>query len=314
MGHVGEIETITGEVISARILGENSWGKTEIRLADGSRAALVGPIIGYQFGDTIEARGFWHEHPRFGHQFKVRETEVTMPGSVRGVVAWLSSYVPHIGGKRAKDLVERFGVPGIWKVVEESPRTLLEVNGITEERLEAIVDAYAKHRAERDEMVKLRGWGLTDGQIGYIRDKWGSEAVERIEAHPYDLTDVHGMGFKRADAVARRMGIGLTDPGRLRAGTRHVLEETATSGHVYVQAGKLIAMSAKLLEVTDDDVRSVVFELANVVNRKNRIYLRGLYEAEHFGAVSLLRMLRASSTRARAAMADSGLGGERGAA
>lgn len=303
----GARETIRGEVLETRICGNEFWGITKIRRSSGPRVSVVGKILGYQPGDTIEVDGIWDHHPRWGKQFKALEVRTVSPMDASGVCAWLASYVPHVGRARAVELVDRFGVPGIWEVIEHAPEKLLEVKGLTEDRVEAIVKAYREHRLERDRMVRFKGWGLTDAQIARVLASWGDEAEEKLTEDPYQLIALHGVGFRTADAIALRMRVPRTSEGRIRAGAAYVLEQAAISGHVYMPGGKLVAMTAKLLEVTEGDVAPVVADMDTAVRREQAVYLRRFDRAEDEVARAVARMV-GMSVRASAP------GEERGAA
>lgn len=289
----GTHDTIRGEVLTTRILGSEYWGKAQLRLTDGSCVDVLGKILGYQPGDTVEAEGQWDHHARYGRQFKAKEVRSVVPADASGVIAWLSAYVTHLGRKRATDLVEQYGVPGIWDVIERTPERLLEVKGINEQRVEAIVKAYREHRVERDRMVRFRGWGLSDGQVARLVEAWGDQAEEKLTSDPYQLCDLHGIGFKTADTIALRMHLPLTAPARIRAGARQILEEAATAGHVYVPHPKLVKMTAALLEVTDEDVRPQVRDLERTVQRASHVYLERYDQAEGHVARCVVAMARA---------------------
>lgn len=286
----GELDILRGEVRETRIMGQEYWGKTSVLLTDGSRVEMVGKILGYQAGDTVEAQGRWDHHPRFGRQFKSTAVTVVAPVDASGVISWLAAYIPSIGRKRASDLVDRYGVPGIWDVIERRPQELLDVKGITEERVEQITRAYREHRQERDRMVRFRAWGLTDSQTARVLAAWGAGAEERLTSNPYQLVELDGIGFLTADSIALRMGLERQAPARIREGVRHTLEEAARAGHVYVPLPKLVGMSAKLLEVTEDDVRPHARDLGGTVRRAAYVYLDRYDRAEASVAKSMARM------------------------
>ena len=276
-------ETITGEVESIRVVGDDFFAIAQVRHASGV-ATVVGKLLGAQDRDAVEVRGCWSQHPKWGRQFKAREVMVTVPRSEAGAVAWIASRLPQVGHERAVELVQRFGAARLWEVLEERPDELLEVPGITAKRRDAIVEAYRRHKHERDRMIRLKGWGLTDHQIGLATSAFGERVEEVLRDNPYALADqVHGFGFKRADRIARRMGLGLDAPPRIRAGLVHVLEEAAGHGHAYVPRGKLIALAAKLLEVSEQDVRPhvrAVVEAGHAVEHRGRLYRPSLHHAE----------------------------------
>lgn len=282
MNHL-PLETVRGELVELRHVGADFFGIGKVR---GGKVdtTIVGKLIGVDLGDHVEARGVWTEHPRFGRQLKLRELMVTIPSDASGVVAWLASRLPQLGRARASELVERFGATGIWEVIEGAQDRLLEVKGITPSRRDEIVAAYHKHRGERDRMVRLQGWGLTDHQIATLIGTWGDAAEERLREDPYVLCrEVRGFGFVRADAVAKRMGVPLDSPARLVAGCLHMLREAEGHGHCYVPRGKLVAMTARLLAVTEHEIVGQVSRLTGggqAEDRSGRVYRVELARAE----------------------------------
>ena len=290
------LETIHGELVHLRHVGADFWGIGTVRNGKGD-IPVVGKLVGVELGDHVEARGAWTEHPRFGRQFKLRELTVTIPSDASGVVSWLASRLPQLGRTRAAELVERFGAQGIWDVIEQRPDELLEVKGITPARRDEIVAAYHKHKGERDRMVRLKQWGLTDHQIGSLVRTYGEGVEDALRENPYRLcSEVRGFGFVRADAVARRMGVPLDSPSRVIAGCLHMLDEAAGHGHCYVPRGKLISMAARMLGLTDRDVVGQMMRLTSgghAEDRAGKIYRPSLATAEDDVARRIREMRRA---------------------
>ena len=48
----------------------------------------------------------------------------------------------------------------------------------------------------------------------------GPGAIEQLRSDPYAATEVEGIGFATADALARALGVPADDPARLDAGHR----------------------------------------------------------------------------------------------
>lgn len=291
------LETIRGELVSQRIVGADMWGIAELRVgADGRTVTATGNLLGTSPGDTLELDGVWTTHPKWGEQFKVRALRVVVPQDNSGAVKWLAK-LPQIGRQRATALVERFGVPGIWEVVEKTPELLEQVPGITAVRRDEITCRYHEVRHARDREARLLGWGLTQGQITRVLAKWGEQAEEVLREDPYQLCDeVYGFGFTRADAVARRMGLSQDAPPRLRAGVMHVLREMAADGgHCYLRRPKLLGAAARLLSV---DIGLVARQLDHVLvegrayeDDEGRVYLSHLHHAEGEVAAAVADLL-----------------------
>jgi exodeoxyribonuclease V alpha subunit len=293
-------ETLVGELLSHRVFNAHGWGVGEL-VRKGEKGArqtvsITGKLVGVRVGDVLELAGAYFEHPKWGRQFKVARCNVARPEGPEGIVKWLASRLPDVGEKRARALCERFG-DALWDVIEQQPRRLREVDGITAARSDAIVAAYARYRGERDHMILLRGWGLTDGQIARCLSRFGQldEVVRELKQNPYLLAqEVELFGFVRADAVALRMGVRTDAPERIRAAVEYVLEQGAGDGHCYLAGRALQRIAAELLHVSESLVGPAIKAAADggrIVRRGWRIYPKKLDAAEQACASALLRLL-----------------------
>lgn len=303
------MEIISGQVETLRLY-RDSWGV--MRLLSGSaneRTDVVGTLLGFDVGDTVEVEGAWENHPRFGERFKARAIRVLVPTDASGAIAWLRGRMPQIGRRLATEMVERWGLPGLWDVLAERPHELASENGglrgITPERARRIGEAYRAHRAERDRMVELKRWQLTDNQIAKLTAAWGDRVIDRLREDPYAAIEhVDGFGWARADDLARRMGLPAAHPSRIRAALLHVLDEAAGAGHCYVPLPKLVAVAQKHLcrdgragtdGVTEAAIRregNVLLDAGKlVVSGPWRVYAADIAEAEERVAANVLRLL-----------------------
>lgn len=284
-------ETVKGELTSFRVLAGDFWGRGTVRTRhDGGEITVVGKLIGANVGDTIECDGHF-ENSKYGHQFKLRGYRVVLPSDVRGVVGWLAAKLPQISARRAEDLVTRFGVDGLWAMLdrgdEQTVSDLCTVDGINGKRAAEIIAAYKQHRDSRDRLVRLKGWGLTDNQADRVIKEWGEDAEKKLIDNPYQLIEfVSGFGWERADSVAMRMGVQRSDRARVAAALLHEMKDTITgAGHCYAPMGKLVAVTAKkTLGIADEQlVRSVLAELVTrgkLAQLDQNVYLPQIAQAE----------------------------------
>ena len=290
MGRGGDLvtDTIRGVLRSFVVRGADYWGTGTVETKhDGGRVAIVGKVLGAKEGDTVEIEGDFTRHERFGPQFKIKSCRVVLPMDVSGVVGWLASKLPQISRRRAEALVQEHEVEGLWDILDRGDiDTLTQTGGITPARAEAIVEAYRESKGDRDRMVLFKSWGLTDNQIGRVLEKWGDDAVDAIKRDPYLLLEqVSGFGWKRADEVARAMGVKLDDPSRLAAGLMHAMTMASTEGHCYCAGGKLVSLVAnKVCGVQDEGkIRAALeklIERKKLVRHGVNVYLKGIAESE----------------------------------
>jgi exodeoxyribonuclease V alpha subunit len=71
-----------------------------------------------------------------------------------------------------------------------------------------VTSAWAEQKAIREIMVFLQSNGVGTSRAVRIYKTYGDEAIAKVTENPYRLAlDIHGIGFKTADALAQRLGI-----------------------------------------------------------------------------------------------------------
>src|SRR5204863_10195873 len=109
-------------------------------------------------------------------------------------------------------LVKQFGMATL-DVIEKTPDRLTEVSGIGASRAAKIAEVYATQRHVQDVMVFLRGHNVTEAQAARIVKRYGTNAVNAVRSNPYRLAqEVHGIGFRTADAIAQSLGLARDAP------------------------------------------------------------------------------------------------------
>ena len=154
-------------------------------------------------------------------------------------------------------------------------------------------------------MVFLQGYGVSPAFAARIYKRYGAHAIARVRENPYRLAfDVWGIGFLSADKLAAALGIGKESDVRVEAGVRHVIQESATNGDVFVPRERLVRQAAALLEVTEKLADGAVDRLARAgdvaldaavnagaLDAGVAVYDADLYRAERAVAVGLRKLL-----------------------
>lgn len=291
---------IRGALSEFRVIKEG-WGIGRLTADDEKTHPfpinIAGTIVGVRVGDAVEMHGVWIDGEKYGRQFKVKQCVAVRVEGVDGAVKWMTSRLPWVGETRAKLLVQRFGA-GLWNIIENEHARLCEVEGITIERAVRIRETYNTHVNERDSVITLRGWGLTDGQITRCQAKWGAlpAIITTLRQDPYLLSyEIQGFGFVRADEVARAMGVARDAPERISAGVQHVLNEASSNnGHCYMAGAMLQNVAAKLLGVEAALVGKGILAAASnarVIRAGWRIYTPKMIRAEQACADALRKLI-----------------------
>ena len=135
--------------------------------------------VGYDLPRTnaiqIELEGVW-QNGKYGCQLQVEHWCEIVPPTLEGIRGYLASgLLKGIGEKTADAIVQRFGIHAL-NVLEREPERLLEIKGITEERLEDIKTGYAESKAMRDLMTLLAPFKVTPVTALKIYEHFGRTA------------------------------------------------------------------------------------------------------------------------------------------
>lgn len=271
-----------------------------VSLEDGEEVTAVGSFAAIP-GTRVRLEGSWVKSPRYGLRFQVEKAEVRPPSGRQGLIQYLSSgVVPGVGPVMAERLVQHFGEETL-RVLEREPERLSEVPGIGPARACSIRSAWEAQRGVREVMVFLQGHGVSPTFAHRIYRLHGRETIARVSEDPYRLTrEVYGIGFKKADGIAMRLGLAPTGMARCRAGILHVLQGMGEEGHVFSPKGQLLASARELLDVPLELLEEALSRCARdgevviegEAEEEPRVYLRWLHEAELETARALTRIRR----------------------
>lgn len=212
-----------------------------------------GNLPNLQVGEKLKLEGNWSFSKNYGRQFKVERFEVKLPTGENEILRYLKSgTVKGIGPKTAEKLVSRYG-EDTFDVIENHPEYLAEIPGISSKKAAEISEAFKSQNGIRSLMMYCRDF-LSAAMSTMVYKKWGGSSVDMISSNPYRLCEEFtGIGFERADKLARSLGVDIESEFRIKSGIRYVLSENSRSGgHSFLPYEKLLAASAVTLGVSRD--------------------------------------------------------------
>ena len=211
---------------------------------------LVGSAASVQAGEYVTATGRWDNSRQHGLQFRATFLKVMMPTSLTGIERYLGSgMIKGIGPNFAKRLVKAFGET-VFEVIEQEPDRLKAVDGIGPVRAGRIVAGWGDQKVIREIMLFLQSNGVGTSRAVRIYKTYGADSVALVSENPYRLArDIRGIGFKTADQIADKLGIGKTSMLRARAGISYTLVEAVADGHCALPEAELLGVAETLLEI-----------------------------------------------------------------
>lgn len=278
---------------------ENGYTILLLETADeGEEVTVVGTMPGINPGEGLSVHGQWTRHSTYGEQFKAEIVERRMPVGEKALMEYLASgAVKGVGAATARRLINAFG-EDVLTVIEDDPRRLTEIRGISPKRAETIHNSLCMQLAMRRLLDFLSAHSLPLQIAMPLYRQYGDLALTVLRSNPYLLVEEPlFVPFPSADKLALDLGIEAGDPLRLEAGILYALAHNLDNGHVFLPYGKLLAAAQRLLGAEPEvleacfqaliDRRKIVRE---EIAGQDACYLAKLYHCETYVANQLLAM------------------------
>lgn len=247
--------------------------------------------VGNYLPDTdsveVDMQGKWVKGKR-GMQLQVENFEEILPRTEEGILSYLASgMVKGIGPRTAELIVKRFG-KRTFDVLDHYPDSLLEIRGISQKKLDAILLSYHGGHAMRDLAAYLTPFKVTPKKIEKIYEHFGADALETVKNQPFELCEINGFGFLTVDEIAKANKCRPNDPMRIEGCIHYCFEKETQDGHLYVNKQQFQKAVHEQLNygysgevVTEREVYNGIYKL---FSQKELYYEDGaLYPARFYG-------------------------------
>ena len=268
-------------------------------------------------GQDLEVEGTLKTHKKYGIQLEVSETDATRNNAALSKAAkeryqdlekdadsvrdyLKNGFIPQVGPQTADRLVNHFGSDTAEALL--SAKKLMAVNGIGKMKAKVISDHWKRDTESGVRptiMYLLTEFNLSFSQAKKLLTRYGVAAPDLVKRNPYRLIDdIHGVGFSRADEIARRMGMPIRSTERLRCGiTHHLTATSAANGHTCMSVEDVVRGVAPLLSVREE---AYMPDSAEIVDAIDSLEKMGKIHVGHGDMVYASAMYKAETTLASA--------------
>ena len=288
------LEEIEGNV-SHIVFRSEETGYTVCSITDkGEEFTLVGSFSHISVSEKIKAKGRWKEHPVYGKQFSVEEYQLEVPDSLFGIEQYLASgAIKGIGKAIAARIVKKFKEDSL-RIMEEEPERLAEIHGISMQKAMDIATNLSGQREQQDIFLLLQGYGISLNLSYKIYQHFQGETLRVLQENPYRIAEeLEGVGFKKCDELAKKVGVEKESPFRMRAGINYTLLQGEWHGHCYLPFSILKREAERILEMPLEDLEEQLLELqlqGKVKVKGENVYRAGTYYREMRVASRLLQL------------------------
>ena len=287
--------------ISKIIYRNNSNGYTvgliKIKESDeevGKIETFTGVLPEFNEKTIYQLNGTFTTHNKYGYQFQVDSFEIVLPEKKDELVDFLSSDLFPIGEKTAKKIVGAFGEDTI-DVILNNKEKLLEIPRLGIERINKINNILKEYQSTSNIVLELNRMGFNTKDSLMLLNKYKDKVIRIIDNNIYDLIDNINLNFKEIDTIAINNKYDLYDERRIEALIIYLLNEiTFEQGDTYSFFQEIYSSIIKYLpDLKSEDLEYYLIKLSKqkrVVIKKEKYYLKELYDAEEYIADRIYRL------------------------
>ena len=177
-------------------------------------------------------------------------------------------------------------------------KSLMKIKGIGNQVALKMIDEYEESKDYSSIYMELGQLGLTHTFIKKLVDFYHSPdtVIDIVRNNPYDLVRVDGVGFKKADEVACKVGIGQYDIRRIKGFLLHHLNDKGEAGKSYLNYQELMkALYDTLGFVPEEVVNATAKQMIDnedvvVLDNGSKIALKKFYNLENNIMKELMRL------------------------
>jgi len=228
-------------------------------------------------------------HPKYGFQFNVSDSERIKPDDKDGIVEFLSSDLfKGIGEKMAIRIVETLGEEALDLILKDKT-CLYQVPKLTEAKIDIIHDTLVKYEESHETIVKLTELGFTMRDALSVYNTYKSNTIRIIENDIYRIIDdVEEINFLKVDEIATTLNEDKLNLSRIKACIVYTIKELSfKKGDTYLSYGEIYEGISYYLKT---DIDSTLFDEAiseldgelKIKIEDDKYYLFEDYDAEEY--------------------------------
>ncbi len=253
--------------------------------ADWGRFTAKGGMVSRpRIGERFTLTGEWAVW-NGNKYFKVSRIDYDIPIRERDLLDYACELTDGFGPATAEAIWQAMG--DNWRSVEPG-----QVKGLTEEKVRKFREtlSYFDLCTKRVEAVAfLMGLGATSNLAEAAFERYQERTVPMVRENIYSLCGIPNYGFRKIDSLMReKAGIGESDPRRVGACIRYVVDDIAESGDTLIGWDKLYnALSSSLPRVGQGPIINGIREKLSsgylvAFSDKNSVARKRDYEREQF--------------------------------
>ena len=168
-------------------------------------------------------------------------------------------------------------------MIEDGSFDYTDIKGIADKTFEKLKQKVLDNLEMSEVLVFLSKYGIKYNMIQKLVKMYDNPqiVIQKIEENPYVLTELKGIGFIKADEIAKAVGYSMTSPHRIDSCVKYVIGEENTKGHSWVDFKQLLNRCIELLKIEKGYIENRLSgEIPKVVETNGRYTTPQVLNAE----------------------------------
>jgi exodeoxyribonuclease V alpha subunit len=165
-----------------------------------------------------------------------------------------------------------------------------KVKGLGDKTYEKLQKKIMENVDMSEVLTFLSKYGIKYNMISKLVKEYKNPqiVIQKIQENPYVLTEVKGIGFKKADEIAKAVGYSMTSPHRITSAIHYIIGEENTSGHSWIDYKTLLNRAIELLSIDKSYIIDVLNgQPKNIMKVDDRYTKKSVYDSENYVSMKM---------------------------
>jgi exodeoxyribonuclease V alpha subunit len=252
--------------------------------------SLKGKTIRLDLGSEYEARFIEKEDKKYGTYYEIVSIYEDVPMDENRQRKYLSTLLTE---NQVNAIYNVYPNENILELIRDGKFDYEKVKGLGKVSYNKIKDKLIENLESKEAYDFFFDFDLTNDFIVKLVKHFKSAKllIEKVKENAFIITEISGIGFKRADKIAMALGHDPQGKYRMIAAIEHVVEEESNSGHTYVSTDKVAQSVHELTSVDFSVINEFIHDTDKLIVIGDKIALKKNYEAEEYIAERVAELL-----------------------
>lgn len=148
----------------------------------------------------------------------------------------------------------------IIQLIEDNKFEYNKVKGLGEKTFHKLREKVLSNLDLSEILAFCSKYGIKYSMLAPLVKKYGNPQliIQKIEKNPYVLTEYKGIGFTKADEIAKAIGYDMLSPVRIVSAIGYIISEENRSGHSWISRKPLFSRAIDLLNIDKSHIAKIL--------------------------------------------------------